>query len=118
MGKERRRYMRLSTDKTLDCAIDGMEVLHIVGLGSEGSGMRIITNHELPDGDFGMTVDPNDGQPPISLKARAVWQESWDFEICNRNVAGIAFVEVPDGARERLQALLPAEPTGEPDSDL
>lgn len=115
MSQERRRYVRLSTERNVMCDIPGIDVVHIVGMGSEGTGMRIITNKELPDGDFPVVLDLADGRPPLNLSGKAVWQENWDFEIFNRVVAGVALqgMNPDDGARiaEVLKEAAAASPT-------
>ncbi len=104
---ERRRYYRLSPEVEVDCAIEGMEVVHVVGLGATGAGMRLITNRELPaDGDFRVCLATGDGSD-LCLRARAVWRDVWDFEFCSRHVAGVEFQGLAEGDRARLVALLP-----------
>lgn len=118
MSTERRRYVRLTTDHNVQCAIEGVEVVHVVGLGSGGSGMRAITNKELPEGEFSMELDLNDGGPVLSLRGRAVWQESWDFEIFNRHAAGIELSGLDKAAAERIDRLIqtpPSETGGTPE---
>lgn len=94
-----------------------MDVVHVVGLGSGGSGMRVITNRELPDEEFDLELDLNDGKPALRLKGKAVWQESWDFEFFNRHAAGVVLtgLNIEDG--ERIDALI-QNPQGEPDPDM
>lgn len=115
-GQNRRRYVRLAADEKIDCAIGGQDVVHVVGIGSHGHGMRVITDRELPDGE----------EIPVSLvlageesqaQARVVWQESWDFGFCNRHVAGIEFTQVSDSLRQKLLDLIPDEDSREPVPD-
>lgn len=113
MPAERRRYTRLTTDQNVQCSIPGMDVVHVVGLGSAGSGMRVITNRELPDDEFDLQLDLNDGHPPLQLKGKAVWHESWDFEFFNRHAAGIALSGLTPEASARIDALIQNPP---PDS--
>ncbi len=104
---ERRRYYRLSPEADVSCTIEGMEVVHVVGLGATGAGMRLITNRELPgDRDFpvGLSTGPDHS---LCLRARAVWRGVWDFEFCSRHVAGIEFLDLGDSERASLMALLP-----------
>lgn len=118
MPADRRRYTRLTTDQNVQCAIPGMDVVHVVGLGSGGSGMRVITNRELPDDEFEVELDLNDGQAPLHLKGKAVWHESWDFEFFNRHAAGIALSGLTAEASARIDALIqnpPADSAPTPD---
>lgn len=104
---DRRRYYRLSPESDVACTIEGMEVVHVVGLGAAGSGMRVITNHELPDDrPFEVTVATGSG-PEISLQGRTVWKKAWDFDFCSRHVSGVEFLDLADEQREWLTALLP-----------
>ena len=119
MPAERRRYTRLTTDQNVQCAIPGMDVVHVVGLGSGGSGMRVITNRELPDEEFDVELDLNDGHPSLQLKGKAVWHESWDFEFFNRHAAGIALTGLSPEASARIDALIQNPSTdSEPSPDL
>ena len=117
MPSERRKYTRLTTDQNVQCAILGMDVVHVVGLGSGGSGMRVITNRELPDEEFDLELDLNDGQPSLHLKGKAVWHESWDFEFFNRHAAGVVLSGLQPGDSERIDTLI-QNPQGEPDPDM
>ena len=110
MPADRRRYTRLTTDQNVQCAISGMDVVHVVGLGSGGSGMRVITNRELPDEEFEVELDLNDGQPVLHVKGKAVWHESWDFEFFNRHAAGIALSGLTDEESARIDALIQNPP--------
>ena len=116
MSQERRRYVRLSTDHNVQCSIPGVDVVHIVGLGEEGTGMRIITNRELPEGDFPVELDLSDGEEPLKLMGRVAWQESWDFEIFNRVVAGVSLQGMDESARRRFQQVM-ANSAGTADGD-
>lgn len=117
MPSERRKYTRLTTDQNVQCAISGMDVVHVVGLSSGGSGMRVITNKELPDEEFDLELDLGDGQPPLRLRGKAVWHESWDFEFFNRHAAGVVVTGLQPGDSERIDALI-QNPQGEPDPDM
>lgn len=117
MSHERRRYVRLSTDHNVQCSIPGVDVVHIVGLGEEGTGMRVITNRELPEGDFEVELDLSDGEPPLKLMGRVAWQESWDFEIFNRVVAGVSLQGMDDDARLRFQRIMASAAGGADDDE-
>lgn len=105
---DRRRYLRLGPEGNVFCSIQGADVLHVVGISSDGSGMRIISDRELPAHEqFQVVIDPQDGNAPIEGRARAVWQEVWDFEFCSRHVAGLALLDLGQSDRERLLALIP-----------
>lgn len=104
---ERRRYYRLSPEADVACSIEGMEVVHLVGLGAGGTGMRAITNHELPaDRAFDVTLATGSG-PDLTLRGRTVWKKAWDFDFCSRHVSGVEFLDLTDEQRQRLVALLP-----------
>ena len=106
--RERRRYLRVAADEGLECDIEGVGVVHIVGIGSEGRGMRIITNKELPkEGELKISLS-RDGKSIFQGAAKAVWQEAWDFEFCSRYAAG---VEIEGQSEEELAALLSQIPT-------
>ncbi len=95
-----------------------MDVVHVVGLGSGGSGMRVITNRELPDDEFDVVLDLNDGHPALQLRGKAVWHESWDFEFFNRHAAGIALSGHSPEEGARIDALIqnpPHDPQPTPD---
>jgi hypothetical protein len=105
--KDRRRYLRIAADEGLDCALEGSGVVHIVGISSEGRGMRVITDRELSTGvelDCRLT---RDGKDLFTGKAKAVWAESWDFEFCSRHVAGIELLGLNDAERAVLVGSLP-----------
>jgi hypothetical protein len=108
---ERRRYTRLTTDHNVTCAIPGVDVVHVVGLGSGGSGMRVITNRELPDEEFDMELDLDDGKPALKLRAKAVWHEAWNFEIFNRHAAGVVLSGLTAEDAARIDALIQHEPS-------
>ena len=105
--KDRRRYLRIAADEGLDCDIEGVGVVHIVGISSEGRGMRVITDKELAtDVDLDCRLVRN-GAELFSGKAKAVWQESWDFEFCSRHVSGIELQGLNDEERAALVGSLP-----------
>ncbi|MCE7868811.1 PilZ domain-containing protein [bacterium CPR1] len=105
---ERRTYVRFGPDTDVRCRIPGMEVVHVVGLSAGGTGMRVITDKPLPtDEVFDMSLDLGDDQPTVRCAARVVWQESRNFDFCNRHISGVAFKDMPDAERDRLVALLP-----------
>lgn len=114
MASDRRRYIRLTTDHNVQCSIPGIEVVHVVGLGSGGSGMRVITNRELPEDEFSLTLELNDGSPELHLKAKAVWQESWNFEFFDRHAAGLALSGMKPDEVQRIDDLLQKPATGNP----
>ena len=105
MSQERRRYVRLGTEHNIQCQIPGVDVVHIVGLGSEGSGMRVITNKELPE-EFPIELGLDDGGELIQTTAKVAWQEAWDFDIFQRHVAGLTLGELEESARQRLGKML------------
>lgn len=111
MPSERRRYIRLTTDHNVSCKIPGMDVVHVVGLGSGGSGMRVITNRELPDEEFDLELDLDDGEPPLKLRGKAVWHEQWNFEIFNRHAAGIALSGLSPEEGARIDKLIQHAPS-------
>ncbi len=118
--KERRRYLRIAADEGLDCDLEGVGVVHIVGISSEGGGMRVITDKELQTGvelDCSLIRDGND---LFRGKVKAVWAESWDFEFCSRHVAGIELLGLDQAGREALVAGLPVlkEPAQVPEEML
>lgn len=100
--KERRRYLRIAADEGLGCAIEGVDIVHIVGISAEGGGMRVITNNELPDG---VELDcrlARDGKDLFHGKAKAVWKETLDFEFVKRHVAGIELLGMNEAERAVL----------------
>lgn len=106
-GEDRRRYYRLSPETELTCRIEGMEIVHLVGLGVNGAGMRLITDKELPtEGEFPVNLKTESG-PTLSLKGRVVWKGGWDFDFCSRHVAGVEFVDLQAEERAHLAGLLP-----------
>ena len=121
MSQERRRYVRLGTEHNIQCQIPGVDVVHIVGLGSEGSGMRVITNKELPAEEFPIELGLDDGGELINATARVAWHESWDFDIFQRHVAGLTLGNLSEEARARLSKMLDqaaAAPPSEAPDDL
>jgi len=82
-AEERRRYYRISPQAEVTCRIEGMEVVHLVGLGANGAG------------------------PTLTLKGRVAWRDTWDFDFCSRHVAGIEFVDLGAEERGHLTGLLP-----------
>lgn len=108
VDRERRRYLRVAADEGLECDIAGVGVVHIVGISAEGRGMRIITNKELP-GDQELQIKLTHEESSLfEGSAKAVWQETWDFEFCSRYVAG---VELQGLTEEDRQALVEKIPT-------
>lgn len=100
--KERRRYLRVAADEELGCAIEGVDIVHIVGISAEGVGMRVITNKELPTG---IELDcrlARDGQDLFNGKVKAVWRETLDFEFTKRHVAGVELLGLNEAEREAL----------------
>ena len=106
MSQERRRYVRLGTEHNIQCKIAGVDVVHIVGLGSEGSGMRIITNKELPHDEFPVELTLDDDDNIIHAHAKVAWQEAWDFDIFQRHVAGLTLTHLGEEQRQRLNNML------------
>ena len=104
--QDRRRYLRVAADEGLECDVTGMGVVHIVGVGAEGNGMRIITNKELPDGELEMSL-ARDGKEIFKGKGKAVWRETWDFEFCSRHVAGIELLGLSEDDRKTLVSQIP-----------
>jgi hypothetical protein len=106
-AEERRRYYRISPQAEVTCRIEGMEVVHLVGLGANGAGMRLITDKELPsEGSFPVILATGSG-PILTLKGRVAWRDTWDFDFCSRHVAGIEFVDLGEEERSHLTGLLP-----------
>ena len=94
--------MRIAADEGLGCAIEGVDIVHIVGISAEGGGMRVITNSELP---AGVELDcrlARDGQDLFHGKAKAVWKETLDFEFVKRHVAGIELLGMDEAQRTAL----------------
>lgn len=99
---ERRRYLRVAADEELGCAIEGVDFVHIVGISAEGSGMRVITNKPLP---AGVELDcrlARDGRDLFHGKAKAVWNETLDFEFIQRHVAGIELLGLSQAEKDAL----------------
>lgn len=117
-GKERRRYLRVAADEGLDCGIDGVDVVHIVGIGAEGRGMRVITNEELPSEDELNLVLVRGDETLFKGQGKAVWHEAWDFEFCSRHVAGVELLGLSEEERLALVSKIPVvrEPGPLPDS--
>lgn len=107
--KDRRRYLRVSADEGLECGIEGVGVVHIVGVSREGRGMRVITDKELPAKEELPLKLERSGAELFNGKAKTVWQESWDFEFCSRHVAGIELLGLSDQEREALVSKLPVQ---------
>lgn len=105
--RERRRYLRVAADEGLECDIAGVGIVHIVGIGSEGRGMRIITNKELPSGDEMSITLSREENELFNGKAKIVWQETWDFEFCSRYVAGVELLGLSEQEREALVSAIP-----------
>jgi len=116
--RERRRYLRVAADEGLECEIAGAGVVHIVGIGAQGLGMRIITNQELPAGDELDVTLSRDGAELFKGKAKTVWQETWDFEFCARHVSGVVLLGLSDEARKALVSKIPIESGPMPDGLL
>ncbi|MEW6280227.1 MAG: PilZ domain-containing protein [Candidatus Eremiobacterota bacterium] len=105
---ERRSYVRLGPDTDLRCQISGIEVVHVLGLSAGGTGMRVITDKPLPEKSaFGVSLELGEGLGSLRCQGRVVWQESRDFDFCNRHISGVAFDDLQDGDRRRLVSLLP-----------
>jgi hypothetical protein len=105
--KERRRYLRIAADEELGCAIEGVDIVHIVGISAEGGGMRVITNRELPTG---VELDcrlAREGKDLFNGKAKAVWVETLDFEFTKRHVAGIELLGLDEAERKALVGSMP-----------
>ena len=68
---ERRRYLRVAADEGLECDISGMGVVHIVGVSSEGRGMRVITNKE-----DGIGFDDQEPQSVVDMQFSMPYQLS------------------------------------------
>lgn len=106
MSSERRRYIRLGTDQNVNCHISGVDFIHVVGLGADGTGMRVITNKELPAGEFPIQLEPEDGDGVLQASAKVVWHESKDFEFTQRHFSGLALFNLDDSAKSRLNKML------------
>lgn len=118
VGEERRRYLRVAADEGLECDIAGMGVVHIVGIGAEGRGMRVITNEELPSGQELDVCLARDGEKLFEGKAKAVWHETWDFEFCSRHVAGVEIMGLSEDERQALVSKIPVEKEPKPGDRL
>lgn len=105
--RDRRRYLRVAADENLECDIADVGVVHIVGIGSKGNGIRVITNTELPtDSELDVALTWQE-ESLFKGKAKAVWQETWDFEFCSRHVAGIELLGQTAEERKALVERLP-----------
>jgi len=105
--RERRRYLRVAADEGLECDIASVGVVHIVGVSARGQGMRIITNKELPrDSELDISLS-REGSELFKGKAKAVWQETWDFEFCSRHVVGVELLNLSDDERAALVSKIP-----------
>jgi hypothetical protein len=105
--KERRRYLRIAADEELGCAIEGVDIVHIVGISAEGGGMRVITNKELPtDVELDCRL-ARGGKDLFHGKAKAVWRETLDFEFTRRHVAGVELLGLDEAERQALVGSLP-----------
>lgn len=105
--KDRRRYLRVAADDGLECAIGGAGIVHIVGISSEGRGMRVITDKELPsDRELELKLAHNDSLL-FDGKAKCVWHEAWDFEFCSRHVGGLEILGLSDEERKTLVEAIP-----------
>lgn len=100
--KERRRYLRVAADEELGCAIEGVEIVHIVGVSAEGGGMRVITNKELPTGVELDCRVARDSKDLFNGKVKAVWVETLDFEFTKRHVAGVELLGLDEAERTAL----------------
>lgn len=107
--RERRRYLRVAADEGLDCDIEGVGVVHIVGIGADGRGMRVITNKELPSDAELKVALRRTGAILFEGMAKAVWHETWDFEFCSRHVAGVELLGLNDEERQALVSKIPVE---------
>lgn len=105
--RERRRYLRVAADEGLECDIAGVGIVHIVGISAEGRGMRVITNKELPTEDELTVVLSRGGAELFNGSAKAVWQETWDFEFCSRHVAGVELLGLSEEERQALVSKIP-----------
>lgn len=105
--RERRRYLRVAADEGLECDIAGAGIVHIVGISAEGRGMRVITNKELPTDEELTVVLSRDGAELFNGGAKAVWQETWDFEFCSRHVAGVELLGLSEEERQTLVSKIP-----------
>ncbi len=103
---ERRRYIRLDPRDDISCEIEGVEVFHLVGISSDGSGMRVITDRPLPPNPK-ITIYLGKQQTPINGVARIIWQEMWDFEFCTRHITGITLEGVSEEDRRKITQHLP-----------
>ena len=105
--KDRRRYLRVAADDGLECAIEGVGIVHIVGISSEGRGMRVITDKELPsDKELGLKLALNEDLL-FDGKAKCVWHEAWDFEFCSRHIGGLEILGLSDEERKALVKAIP-----------
>ena len=117
-GGERRRYLRVAADEGMDCDITGMGVVHIVGIGAEGRGMRVFTNAEIPSGEELDVCLTHSGEKLFEGKAKAVWHETWDFEFCSRHVAGVELLGLNEEQRKVLVSKIPTEKEPQPGDRL
>jgi hypothetical protein len=106
VSQERRRYVRLGTEHNIGCEIAGVDIVHIVGLGSDGGGMRVITNRELPPGDFPVKLTLDDGGDSIAAFAKVAWHKVQDFEFTQRHFSGLILFQLEPASADRLNHIL------------
>lgn len=88
---ERRKYKRVSPESDIEATIDGAGVVHVIGLGIGGTGMRVITDKPLPPGAFHINLDLKKGIPPLRILGKVAWKDEEDFGYCKRHFSGVEF---------------------------
>lgn len=100
---DRRRYKRVSPSCPVEAHIDGAGVVHVIGLGIGGTGMRIITDRSLSCTEiFNIALTLHKGHPPLNLRGRVAWRSEEDFGYCRRFFFGIEFSEIAERDQEML----------------
>jgi len=106
-NEDRRREARLNPGD-VDCEIDAIPVVHVLGLALGGSGMRVLTDKPLSIEravKIRLHLSPHE---TLEFEGTRVWQQDQDFEFTRRYISGIKFLNPHPVAAQRLHAFIDA----------
>ncbi len=102
---DRRSEARLSPGD-VDCDIEGARFVHVLGLSLGGHGMRVMTDHKLPENqDLDVQLHLSENET-LRFQGRVVWEKDQDFEFTHRFISGVQFTEPDPAARDRLHGFI------------
>jgi len=103
--EDRRTEARLGPGD-VECEIEGAQFVHVLGLTHEGTGMRVMTNSEIPkEQALPVTLHLSESDT-LRFQARAVWSQEENFEFTRRYISGLKIEDIGADDSNRLKTFI------------